>query len=167
MGWKRYAGLWGVALALLLFWACEDGRPPTSDTTGTGGGGCPMGPPRALFTLKVHAADGPLPPDTTVHVKWTAGDEPPFVLSDKDTWKTVEDGSNVECDVDHDAPVPTDLHELRCELWTNSATEIEVTAMGYVPVEQTALPMERDGCDEPVPSEVEVELAVDTDAGAR
>lgn len=166
MGWKHYAGLWGVALA--LFWACDDGSNSSGQTsTGMGAGGCPMGLPEALFTLKVRAKDGPLPPDTSVRVKWTAGEEPVFVLSDKDTWKTLDDGSNMQCDVDHDAPVPADLEELRCELWTSSATEIEVTAIGYVSVEQTAQPMEVEGCDEPVPSVVEIELLVDLDAGTR
>ena len=154
--------------ALGLFWACDD-DPGTPDPTGTsqGMGGCHTGPPDPLFTLKVRqmSAD-PLPTDTAVTVNWSAGEEL-FALNDMQTWKTLEDGTNVECKVDRAGPVPQDLTELECELWTNGATEVTVAADGFVTVIETYQPMEIEGCMEPVPQTVEVEMVLDLDAGRR
>jgi hypothetical protein len=164
---QRHALLFVLLVAPSLAATCrEETGPPTAASTGTGEGGCPtQSAPAALFTLKVSAMRGPLPEDTTLQVRWSAGDEPQFVLSDPETWKTLEDGSNVVCDLAHDAGPPVDLLELSCELWTSGATEIEVTATGYVTHNETLTPKEIDGCDEPVPSDVEVNLVVDVDAG--
>ena len=152
----------------LLFGACQDETGIGGSTSGTAGaGGCHDGPPEALFTIKVSQLnEEPLPPDTTVRVKWTAGEEPLFVLNDRESWKTLDDGSNVECQLDRDGPAPpSDLHELTCELWTNSATEVEVTAMGYLPLLETLQPMMLDGCEQPIPQIVELAIEIDTDAG--
>jgi hypothetical protein len=108
---------------------------------------------------------GPVPGDTTVRVKWSAGEEPEFILDEPDSWKTLEQGSNLVCDIERDAGPPSDLDELRCELWTSGATEIEITAAGYLTHDETLMPKEIDGCDDPVPSELEVELVPDLDAG--
>lgn len=122
-----------------------------------------MGPPEALFTVVVRTADDALlPEDTTVSVRWSAGEEPTFVLDDPNTWKTLDDGVNLVCGVESDRAA---LSELRCELWTSGATEIEVTATGYVDLLETLTPAEKPGCDEPVPSEQELELIPDADAG--
>jgi hypothetical protein len=128
-------------------------------------GGCHTGAPTPLYTVKLRAINGPVPIDTTVRVRWSAGEEPLFVLEDKTTWLTLDEGSNVECDLDRSGPVPADLAELSCELWTSGSTEIEINAAGYVTYEQTIMPMELEGCDGPVPQVVDVELKIDTDAG--
>ena len=161
----RFLIAWlGGALALSLA-VCKDRNPPPdpTGTTGQGEGGCPGGAPEALFTVVVRTADAePLPSDTTVKVRWSVGEEPAFVLDDPDTWKTLEDGVNVVCEVD---PEAAEVAELRCELWTSGPTEVEVTATGYLDLDETLTPEEREGCDMPVPSEKELELAPDVDAG--
>jgi hypothetical protein len=153
---------------LVSFFSCEEGTSSTTTTSGAGGaGGCPLSQPEALFTVIVSARGEALPNDTTLSVRWSAGAEPTFILGDRDTWHTLDDGSNVVCDIDHDAGVPSDLEELRCELWTSGATEIEVGASGFVTYLETVTPEEREGCDHPIPSEVTVELVPDLDAGRR
>ena len=138
-----------------------------SSSTGAGGGdaGCYSGPPVALFVLSIRAADGLLPEDTTVTVKWSAGDEPPFILNDQSTWMTLEQGANVVCDVDHDAAAIPEIEELRCELWTSGATEVTVTGGELPPYESTPTPMEQPGCEEPIASEIEIVLDDMPDAG--
>ena len=165
---QRHAWLFVLiaGTAVALFHCEENGNTATNTSTGTGEGGCPpQGPPAPLFTLKVTAMRGPLPEDTTLRVRWSAGDEPEFVLGQPDTWMTLEQGSNVVCQVPHDAGPPTDMTELVCELWTSGATEIDLTAQGYLPHNQTLTPKTIDECEDPVPSEVEVDLTLDLDAG--
>ncbi len=161
MAWIRYAlpaALAGVLLGA-LFGACNGGG------GGSGDGGCPpVGPPEPLFTLHIAAADGPLPTDMSLSVQWSAGEEPVFALDDPESWKTLEDG-HVVCDIDRDAAAPSDLEQLSCELWTSGATLVEISAAGYLPYEETLTPQKLDGCEDPVPSEVDVELKVDHDAG--
>jgi hypothetical protein len=164
----RHALAAGAVAGLLATAATcdEGGETATAGGGNSGEGGCPTdGPPEALFTLKVTAMRGPVPGDTTVRVKWSAGEEPEFILDEPDSWKTLEQGSNLVCDIERDAGPPSDLDELRCELWTSGATEIEITAGGYLTHDETLMPKEIDGCDDPVPSELEVELVPDLDAG--
>jgi len=156
-----------VGMALWVFGACDGDGGDGQGGAGQGSGGCYAGTPVALFTVNIRAADGPLPVDTTLTVTWSAGAEPVFALNDKNSWKTLDQGSNVECAVDHSGPVPTDLDQLRCELWTSGVTEIEVVASGYETQQQTLQPKELDDCVEPVPSDIDVELVRDQDAGAR
>ncbi len=101
----------------------------------------------------------------TLRVTWSAGEEPVFVLNDPESWKTLEDGTNVACDIERDAAAPSDLQQLSCEIWTSGATLVEVSGTGYVPYEETLTPEKLDACEDPVPSEVDVELTVDHDAG--
>ena len=117
------------------------------------------------FTLHVRAKDGPVPPDTTVVVRWSAAEEAPFVLNDPSTWKSADEGANVDCAVDHDAGPPTDLAELVCELWTSGPTEVKVSATGYLPLDKTYTPEQIDQCEDPIPSDVQAELVRDTDSG--
>jgi hypothetical protein len=155
-----------VATVVVLSWSCQDETGPASQTsTGQGMGGCHSGPPAPLYTVKIHALGGTLPADTALTVKWSAGEEPTFALDDQSTWLTLEDGSNMECDVDPTLPIPTDLAELSCELWINGSVEVAVSASGYAPHVETVLPMEIEGCDQPVPRVVEVELMIAVDAG--
>jgi hypothetical protein len=136
--------------------------PPTGATTGPGEGGCPHGPPEALFTVTIQTDDGaPLPSDTTVSVRWSAGEEPAFVLDDPTTWKTLDDGVNAVCEPDAQAG-PVAL--LRCELWTSGATEVAVTATGYLELRETLTPATKEGCEEPIPSETALELDPEPDS---
>ena len=166
---RRHAWLFvliaGITVALAT---CDKNEgTATNASTGTGEGGCPpQGPPAPLFTLKVTAMRGPLPEDTTLRVRWSAGDEPEFVLGEPATWMTLDQGSNVVCQVPHDAGPPTDMTELVCELWTSGATEIEIAAKGYVTHNETLTPKTLDECEDPVPSDVEVQLVLDVDAGS-
>jgi hypothetical protein len=136
-----------------------------------------MGPPEALYQIVVATVSGePLPGDTTVAVRWSAGEEPVFVLNDPSTHKTLEDGSNVVCDVrggggaggatsNGGAGGAPALASLRCELWTSGTTEVTVTATGYEELVENLKPETVDGCDMPVPSEVELTLEVDPMGG--
>jgi hypothetical protein len=169
VAWFRYA--FPVALVGLLvaplFGACDGGGGGSSSSSaGSGDGGCPpIGPPEPLFTIHIVAAAGSLPNDMTLQVTWSAGQEPLFALQDPESWKTLEDGSNVACDIDRDAGSPGDLEQLSCELWTSGATLVEVSGTGFVPFEETLTPEKLDDCEAPVPSDVDVELVVDHDAG--
>lgn len=157
-----------LAAALGLF-ACEETDPtgPGGTATGSGGaGGCAIAP-QPIFTLTLTAKDGPLPPDTRIVVTWSAGEEPPFVLDDKETWKTLEDSVNIVCEVDASKPPPTDLEELVCKLWTSGATRVEVKAMGYMDHDQTFTPAQSELCDGPVPSAVSIAIEREVDAGDR
>jgi hypothetical protein len=157
--------IWALASALGLF-ACEETGPqgPGSTASGSGGaGGCAVGP-QPMFTLTLTAADGPLPPDTSILVTWSAGAEPKFVLGDKSTWKTLEE-ANLVCEIDPSKPPPTDLEELVCKLWTSGPTRVEVEAADYIDHDETFTPAQNEQCEGPVPSAVSVELVREVDAG--
>jgi hypothetical protein len=157
----------GVALASLAgaLGGCEDPATPGPDGGGGGGGegGCPA-QPKPLYTVTITTPGKPVPPDTTLHVVWSAGEET-FALDNPSTWKTLDDGINVVCAVQRDAGPPTDLDELVCQLWTTGATEVEVTANGYMEHEETLRPLESELCDA-VPADVTVVLQPLADAGS-
>ncbi len=170
--WGRgiVAGMLAVALAFgaMLPAACErSSGVSTAVTSGVGGGeaGCYNGPPVPLFVVTISAFEGTLPADTSVLVKWSTGEEPIFLLDDPSSWKTREDGSNLVCDVELDAGAPTELESLRCELWTSGATELVVSGGQLPQHEQTLVPLDVPGCDEPVASDVEVVLGDMPDGG--
>lgn len=133
------------------------GGGPTTTSTGSGGtGGCLVDPaPAFVLTIRA-AAGGPVPPDTTLRVTWSAGEEPEFHLDDPTTWATLET-SNLVCDVDPTAPPPVDLPALTCALWTASPCEIRVTAKGFEPHEHTYSAMPSGECN-PEPTAVEIEM---------
>ncbi|MEZ4440374.1 MAG: hypothetical protein R3B72_14860 [Polyangiaceae bacterium] len=146
------------AVALAIAGACGRSTPPGgSGGGGAGMGGCPQVGAEPLYTLVITTESaGPLPVDASLAVKWSAGEEPLFVLADDTTWHSLEDGSNLVCDVT--APLPEEVFELRCGLWTQGATEIEVTGTGYLPHLETLMPQTQEGCEEPIASEVAVVL---------
>jgi hypothetical protein len=155
---SRRAVFFGCLLVLLVsaHAACEsDPSSHGATTTGAGGegGGCPA-PAEPMLTLTISAVDGPLPPDTTLRVTWSAGHEPAFALDDPSTWQSLDEGANVVCDVDAKKAPPS---ELRCELWTSGPTEVVIDAKGYAPVDETFSPKNTDACG-PVPTEVTVVL---------
>lgn len=132
---------------------CGGGRQPPDDVDGgkVNDAGCPLLGTEPLFVIDIRADDGPVPADTEVAALWSAGAEPPFVLSDPATWKTLDDGVNLVCQVDRNAPPPVDLSALVCELWANGAVELSVTAVGYLPQKQTLEPLFDERCDAPLP----------------
>lgn len=154
-----------LMVGLLAAATCKNATdPPAGDAGTAGAGGCPSDA-QALFTLHVRAAQGHVPPDTELRITWSAQAEPPFELDDPETWPSVDDGANFECAVARDASLPVDLEELTCELWTNGATQVVASAAGYLTVDQTFTPAEREGCEGWVHSDVEIELVTDADAG--
>lgn len=151
-----------VLLSVLLALAsCEGSRPPPHAVDGGQGGegGCPVLGAEPLFVLDIRADDGPVPPDTRVAVAWSAGEEPAFVLSDPTTWKTLDEGVNLVCQVDRAAPPPVDLPSLACDLWASGAVDVRVSAAGYVPHEETLEPILSERCGSPVPMKVAVVLS--------
>src|SRR5690606_8410247 len=63
----RFSMAWLAGALVLSLAVCKnrDDPPSTASTTGQGEGGCPGGPPEALFTVTVRTADAePLPSDT-------------------------------------------------------------------------------------------------------
>ncbi len=126
-----------------------------------------MRPPEPLFVLDIRAEDASLPPDLRIAVEWSAGDEPPFVLSDASTWKTLDDGANFVCHIDRDKPPPVDLAFLACELWASGPVNVLVEADGYEPHAETLKPMMSELCGGPMPMEVAILLSrAKMDAGA-
>lgn len=151
----------------LLAGACTD-APTPSPSGGQGGaasdGGCPM-TPMPMFTVTIAAEEGTVPPDTSLTVTWSEGQEPIFRLNDPTTWSSADGEANVVCEVDPSLPPPTDLAVLVCRLWTSGATEIEIKAEGYSRYIETLVPMQSEECEGPVPKEVEVTLTLDMDSG--
>ena len=156
-------GIWGlvfVTLALALA-GCDGKRPPPHDVDGGQGGegGCPLLGAEPLYVLDIRADDGPVPPDTRVAVAWSAGEEPPFVLSEPATWKTLDDGVNLVCLVDWAAAPPLDLSSLVCELWASGAVDVRVEASAYAVHEETLEPVLSERCGAPMPMKVAVVLS--------
>lgn len=137
----------------------QGGASGTSGSTSAGGGGaggCLM-TPKPTFTLQIRAKKGePVPPDTTVEVRWSAGVEPVFRLDDPTSWATLET-ANIVCDLDHDKPPPKNLSSLECDLWTSSPTEVQVSAKGYQPSKGTYSQAATAECS-PDPTPIEVDL---------
>jgi len=148
-----------VASMLGLYGCKSLGSPPSSADGGAGGeGGCPFRPPEPQFDLEIRAEDGPLPKDTRVSAEWSAGVEPPFVLSDPATWKTLDDSVNLVCHINRDMPPPDDLSVLACELWTAGAVNLLIEGSGYVPHEETLKPVFDESCGRPIPMDLSITL---------
>ncbi len=100
-----------------------------------------------------------MPADTRVVVEWSAANEPAFVLSDPTTWKTLDDGVNLVCNIDRAKPPPTDLPVLVCELWTSGAVNLLIEANAFDSHAETLTPMMSEECGEPMPMDVAVLLS--------
>ncbi|WP_437285350.1 hypothetical protein [Sorangium sp. So ce406] len=145
--------------------ACDGAGGGGAGGSGVGGaGGCPVGPREAMFTITVRAPGGPVPRDTTVHVAWSAAEEPTFVLDDPTTWKTLDE-ANIVCAVDRAAPPPEALDALVCELWTAGVTRVEISGTGYEDFEQTLTPVMSEMCEDFIPQKVDIELVPAMDGG--
>jgi hypothetical protein len=139
---------------------CKGSGPSSSSgDAGAGGeGGCPVHLPEPQFVLEIRAEDGPVPHDTRVAAEWSAANEPPFVLSDPTTWKTLDDSVNLVCMVDRSKPPPVDLSVLVCELWTSGAVNLFVEGSGYSPHEETLKPVMNELCGEPMSTTLPIVL---------
>lgn len=151
----------------LVAGACSDN--PTPNPGGGQGGaksdaGCPM-TPMPMFTVTISTEAGTVPPDTSLTVTWSEGQEPTFKLNDPTTWSSTDE-ANVVCEVDPSLPPPTDLAALVCRLWTSGATEIEIKADGYSRHTETLVPMQSEECEGPVPKEIFVTLTIELDSGS-
>ncbi|WP_437586668.1 hypothetical protein [Sorangium sp. So ce1000] len=145
--------------------ACEGAGGGGPGGAGAGdASGCPVGPRQALFTITVRAPGATVPPDTTVHIAWSAAEEPTFVLSDPTTWKTLDE-ANLVCAVDRAHPPPEALETLVCELWTAGATRVEISGTGYDDFEQTLTPVMSEECESFLPQNVDIELVPANDGG--
>lgn len=148
-----------VALSAFGAEACQDGPPVGGGSAGGGqggAGGCPSGP-HASFRLTITAVDGAVPPDTALDVAWSVGKQT-FELDEQATWKSLVDG-NVVCDVDPNAPPPTGLKQLVCELWTTGPTDVTVRAKGYSDRQQTLAPKLSERCGGALTSDAALVLA--------
>ncbi|MGK4002936.1 hypothetical protein WMF31_09970 [Sorangium sp. So ce1036] len=144
--------------------ACKDPGGGGAGGAGSGGaGGCPS-VREAMFTITVRAPGGSVPPDTTVHIAWSAAEEPTFVLNDPTTWKTLEE-ANLVCAVDRTKPPPDALEALVCELWTAGVTRVEISGTGYEDFEQTLAPVMSEECEAFIPQTVDIELVPVVDEG--
>ncbi|AUX45779.1 hypothetical protein SOCE26_072750 [Sorangium cellulosum] len=151
-------------VAVFAAGACDGQGGGGSGGAGTGGAApCPTGL-EAMFTVTVRAPGGPVPPDTTVHVAWSAAEEPTFVLNDPSTWKTIEE-ANLVCAVDRERPPPEALSELVCALWTAGVTRLEISGTGYEDFEQTLTPVMSEECEGFLPQKVDIELVPAVDGG--
>jgi hypothetical protein len=157
----------GFVLGIPIFFAIHIGTlgcrssdsPNTPGDGGAGGeGGCPVRLPEPQFILEIRAEDGPVPVDTRVGAEWSAANEPPFVLSNPDTWKTLDDSVNLICIVDRNQPPPADLSVLVCELWTSGAVNLSVAGTGYTPYEETLKPVMSELCGEPMSTTLSIML---------
>ncbi|WP_052376725.1 hypothetical protein [Chondromyces apiculatus] len=154
-------GALGMALATMAG-ACDDGGGGEGGggSGGAGGaGGCPV-ELQALLNITIRAEEGNVPPDTTVRVTWSVGEEPVFRLDDTSTWKALDE-SNLVCVVGEAQQPPVDVHELRCQIWTSGPTRVEVSAEGFAAYDQTLTPPMSEACEGPVPLQEDITLSRD------
>jgi len=109
---------------------------------------CP--PPHPTFRLTVRCADGTVPPDATVNVKYSGGVEQFDASHPDDTPKSVFCTLHHDGDLDasslQDASVGSGgISEVVCELWTDGPATVRVSASGYPDVEETFYP-DSDDC---------------------
>ena len=96
---------------------------------------CDRQPP---YRLAVTCAEGALPPSTEVHIEHGGG-EVDYRLYDPPA----------ESDLVFCSPEPADGQEvesLSCDLWTQGAVTITVTAHGYEPLEEEVALEKENGC---------------------
>jgi hypothetical protein len=153
----RFVTCAALSLVLGLVVGCEpEATSSGGGDAGGGSGGC-LSVPQPTFALAVlEKQGGPVPPDTTVQIHWSGGDEPPFHLDDPSSWPTLQTAS-FTCDVDPGAPPPVDLPVLTCALWTSSPTEVSVAAQGFVAQAGTYTADPTSDCN-PAPTPIAIEL---------
>lgn len=151
----KCSGPWGrvaVIAAALALQGCPD-DPPES---------CGQG--QAAFSVTLTAGDGPLPEDTAFKVRHGAGEEVfdldgPCLASDVLFCSPPSRG----CDEPQDAAdwdgstgAPP-VEALVCELWTNGAALVSVTASGYPDIDRNLAARSNGSCIETVDVELKLE----------
>lgn len=119
---------------------------------------------RAAFHVVVHADGAALPAATLITVDHGAGTEE-FRLDSPSNSPEVLFCDPLYADADAASDASTaDVSSLSCELWTQGATEVKVSAPGYPLVERQLEVETEDGCIRTV----HVDLLLDAgDAGAQ
>ena len=149
VGLKQHGARGFLATAWMLLCACSvDSRPP-----------CPQ--VSATFRLQLSASDGPLPEDTVLTVHFGGSEQETYSLSDDNAdnevlccrrdaltaapigpvpcgHRATADAASSDASFGpprgrHGSPPPA----LHCELWTNGAAEVEVSARGYAALDET------------------------------
>lgn len=154
---------WRSTLAGVIWFsvaACGPGQRPAEGCDGPS------------FNLVVHAGDAPLPSDTRINVRYGSNQEgEPYALGqpgrkqavfcEEDTMRGGGPGETAEAlggavaagGAGGAQPPPetpdesTDVWSLRCRLYTQGPARVDVTATGYEPVEDRALPFDDDRCN--------------------
>ena len=164
----RTGGLMCLGLSMLVVVACASkdastatvGGASVGGAGGSGGeGGCPMDVPKPTFMVLIGEQGQVLPSDLQVRVKWSAGQEPAFILNEQATHGTLRD-ANFVCGVRPPAQLGTMPVDgpLECELWTPGTTQLEVKAEGFAPFSEDLAPAYLEGCAQMETRVVEVTL---------
>jgi len=119
--------------------------------------------PHATFRLTVRADGKPLPRDVKIEVKYGGGVELYDAAHPVATPQVVECRQELDEDAGEDASAGQ-LERIVCDLWTDGAASVTVTAEGY-PKTERALAAETDECGV-VMTEQEITLQ-EGDAGGR
>jgi hypothetical protein len=139
----KWPGPWGwsVGLALALSLpGCPDDEPPPCD-----------GPTMAFKVLLV-AVDGPLPEDTMLRVKHGSATGTEDFRLDADfpssdvvfCCRSTRDGECTEAGDADGGPAP--VEGMLCELWTDGAARVTVTASGYPELDENLEARSSEGC---------------------
>jgi hypothetical protein len=143
---KHTARTWGrvnVLAAIALLVACgpdDNGRD-----------GCRLKP---QFIVTIAPKSGTLPPGTRVRFEYGGGDET-FELGVPHTGVVVFCETHpTPSDTDEDGvgaggasgAEPVEVTAIECKLWTGGATDVQVTAMGYLKIDDHTLRTNRDLC---------------------
>lgn len=114
----RKARATGLLLAISGVVACSSPSP----------GNCPRAQP--AFHVTLTASDGPLPPDTALHVTYGGQSEDYDLASPPAQPAVVYCTPQYADDGGGDAGL-RDVEALSCDLWTQAAATIEIHATGY------------------------------------
>ena len=123
--------------------------------------GCPA---RAAFHVSVRAVDGPLPRETTIDVEHGGGSEKYSIdaAGIKNEILVCEEVHAAEPDASDAGSSESEVVEISCDLWTQGATDVRVTAPGYPEIEKQLAVETDDGCI----TTLSVELTLDPCDGA-
>lgn len=153
-----------AAFGIFMMPACSPSSPDPAS----------CGPPHATFHLVLDAADGPVPGDIVIDVKYGSGEEtfdaknpdgtPEVVYcrlefdgvemdASADVAEGGDDGDASDLDARGDGPggphgdggPNRTIARVVCDLWTDGAADVHITASGYPEVERE-LSAERDAC---------------------
>ncbi|MCA9644862.1 MAG: hypothetical protein KC492_29440 [Myxococcales bacterium] len=125
-GLLRSPALLGCLAWAALSGCSADTDPPRNECPG----------PQATFDVRIFAADGPLPGDTTVDVMFSSGEE----VYQLDQPEVPLEAVRCSRELNGESAVALD-----CALWTNGPATVTITATGY-PELKEELVHEHDDC---------------------